>query len=266
MADEDKPPEPERSSGDRSRSTPRKRIPKGRVRPPEAAVYEAWWESYRDGERSAPRLAAAFRISIHTARRAVEHGWPQASLPALKDRAQLHDQKATRAMQVVVAAAETSALAAAGTTLLGTWEAAARRALDNVKESGEALGILGKRIREAAELANFVRYRKVPDIDPATRQPRRDAKGHPVMILKSFVDGATLAAATRLWVSAQRDQVALSQRLFGEVFPDAMGAEDLPDLRDDQLALLEAGEIPEDLAAEDLARVVISLSRNGGGD
>jgi hypothetical protein len=228
-------------------------------------VYEAWWERYRDGQRSSRALATEFHISIHTARRAVDHGWPEANLPALRERARFHDQKATKAMQAVVAAAETHALATAGTTLLGTWEATARRALENVKTCGDALGELGARIKEAAVAASFVRYRRVPDIDPKTKQVRRDEKSRPIMVVKSFVDGAALAAAARLWVSAQKEQVTLAQRLFGEVFPDQGGEEDMPDLRDDQLAQLEAGEIPEDIEAEQLARVVISLNRTGGG-
>jgi hypothetical protein len=264
--EETPPPGAGGGSAEENGGSKKYRHPRAIPRAPIARVYERWWESYRDGLRTAKKLAAAHGISPHTARRAIIYGWPEANFPALKDRAELHDRKAAEAMRSVVTQAEVAVLSTKSTGLLGTWEDTARAALENVKASGDALKALGERIAEAAKIASFVKYRKVPDVDPASGKPRRDASGNVIMVERAYVDGAGLAAAMRLWVSAQKEQIGLAHRLFGEVFPrDLGGDEDLPELSEAQLALLEAGEIPEDIEPEALAKVVIALGKEGTG-
>lgn len=57
-----------------------------------ATTYEAMWEAYRDGSRTATELVTRFGIHPRTAYKAIETGWPSRGFRALKERVQEHDK------------------------------------------------------------------------------------------------------------------------------------------------------------------------------
>lgn len=62
-----------------------------------AQTYEAMWEVYRDGQRTKRELQRVFNVSEPTARRAIEHGWPDRGFQALRTRAREHDMQRAEA-------------------------------------------------------------------------------------------------------------------------------------------------------------------------
>ena len=61
--------------------------------PVSQALYDAMWEAYRDGLRSARGLANQFNVSEQTATKAIKQGWPQRNWPSLAQKAAMWDQQ-----------------------------------------------------------------------------------------------------------------------------------------------------------------------------
>jgi hypothetical protein len=56
-------------------------------------VYEAMWDTYRDGTRSSRELVRRHGITQRTAMRAISAGWPTRGFAPLRDRAREHDHQ-----------------------------------------------------------------------------------------------------------------------------------------------------------------------------
>lgn len=201
---------------------------KGRaVKAPKPDVYDRWWVLYRDGARALKKLAKAAHVSPATAQHAINVGWPEAQMAPLKDRAVLHDQATARAVQKEVAAVQAAhtaedqaAAVAAAKAAMGTWTEAAKHALESLTRTSVALSALGKKVDEAAAAATFERYRRVPDVDPATGLVRRHPKtGDVITIDVPFVDGYRHAMSTLILVRASREHAHLVRSLLGDISP-----------------------------------------------
>jgi hypothetical protein len=235
---------------------------------PDPKAYEQWWAAYRDGCRSPDVLRRIVKVSIHTIRHAIRHGWPGANLPALAARAELFDRQKTAAIQQAVKSKEQQAVVAiaevvSGSAVAGSYDAMQRETFANLATMNRALAALAAKISEAAVKANFVRYREVPELG-TDGLPKVGEDGKPIMVLRAEVDGPAVSATARMWALAQKDTAAVAKVLFGSL--DDRESErgalaDLPPMSADQLAKIRQGEIPDDLTDEQLAAALIEASR-----
>jgi hypothetical protein len=196
------------------------------IKAPKPEVYDRWWVLYRDGARSLKKLAKVAKISPSTAQHAINVGWPEAQLAPLKDRSVLHDQAQARAVQKEVARAQAAlsaddqaAAIAAAKAAMSTWTDAARHALEGLTRTSVALAALAQKVDEASAEATFVRYRRVPQIDPQTGLVKTGRDGKPMMLEQAYVDAYRHAQATLLLVRASREHAHLVRSLLGDIKP-----------------------------------------------
>jgi hypothetical protein len=219
MAEPDPPGDP---AGDPTGEGVDQSSPTKGLTPPTPEEYARWLKEYRMGARSPARLAKLVKASIHRVRHAVRIGWPDKNLPALKDRGEVTDEAVAEAVQKVVNDAEVRAAEVVATIIAGSWEEAARAQLSAAASTTQALTRLAERLSTAAAHASFSTFRRVPDLDPKTGQPRRDEKGNVITILKEHVSAFAVASAAARLATAAKDHAALSKALLSSIAPGGM--------------------------------------------
>jgi hypothetical protein len=214
--------------------------------PPREAVYQALWVSYRDGVREKRALIRLHRLSWAVVNHAVELGWPEAGFPALAERAALWDRQTLAAKQTELAVLDRAAAEAKGRKQAARWDTFQPKALALAEEGHDILSSLALKLREAAGAMTFTRYRRVRKVDPAT--------GQVVVTDQVYVDGMAMAHATKLFTAAARENANLVAFLAGGPLQDPK----VPELTDEQLAVLEQGRLPDGMTLEQVAAAVMA--------
>lgn len=118
-------------------------------------LYDAMWESWRDGDRKISTLARVFAVSVQTADRIVKRGLPVHGWPSLLDRAKAWDAARLQA--------DSLAAAAAFQDVRSAWDVAKSDNLKLAQFSKGALAQAMKKAMEAVASMKFVKYRRVLD-------------------------------------------------------------------------------------------------------
>lgn len=225
-----------------------------RVRPPPEPLYTALWVSYRDGVREKSKLKRMHRVSWRTVNQAIEHGWPEKEWPSFRDRLLMWERQKGRSAQQVLAEADRRAAEAQGQAEVITWLTFQPQAVKVAADTLQTLRQLGAKLQDAVKAATFVRYRKV-------RTPAVDAQGQviPGRFTTSwapYVDGMAMARACQVFSSAFKETSSIMSFLMGG--PNARVDFNLPDLTPEQLEQLRAGEVPEGLTVDQVARLYVA--------
>lgn len=118
-------------------------------------LYDAMWESWRDGDRKVSTLARVFSVSIQTSDRIVKRGLPAHGWPSLLDRAKAWDAARLQA--------DSLAAAAAFQDVRSAWDIAKSDNLKLAQFSKGALAQAMKKAMEAVASMKFVKYRRFLD-------------------------------------------------------------------------------------------------------
>ncbi len=244
MAEED-PPDPPAGEP----PAPGKEEP---ARPPREELYQAMWIAYRDGMREKMRLKRQFKVAWRLVDKAVETGWPELGWASLRSRLELWERQREAAKAKELAEADRRAAEKKGKDEAHEWRTFRPRAVKILVEGQEVLETLGAKLREAAKVASFIRYRRVRVIEPAT--------GKMVTTDQAYVDGLAVTRAITLWASAAKETGTLMSFLTGG--PSARI--ELPNLTPEQLEELRAGRLPEGISLEQVAQAVLAIGAAGG--
>ena len=219
-----------------------------------AALYEAMWETYRDGLRTKAELVQRYGISMPTARKAIEKGWPDRGFKALKTRALDHDEQR--------AAAERQAATDAFRERTDAWYRAGKQ-FNRVADSAvtfciAALQQIGNLalVRDAdgraslRRLTKWVKRRTVDVAADGTRTVRYFDEEVPLTVQEAVklqaevMKGAALASAfKKLW-----PQTSDEQRAAEGAPPEGLAA-----LTTEQLnQFAETGQLPPGMTPEDV--------------
>lgn len=192
---------------------------------------QRWWLAYREHpDWGLKRLAAHVKANIHRVKHAVRHGWPELKMQAFQDRLIAMDAAGAMAGAAVVREIQTQAIVQAGRSIAKTWEDAAQDQVAMLQHATDAIRKISASIDKVAEHANFMSYRRVPDIGP-DGQIRRDERGNAIMIWRPYHNGLSMAAAVGKLSEAGKNIAMLGKVLLSATappvgMPDADGARD----------------------------------------
>lgn len=154
--------------------------------------YDAMWDAYLAGVRSANGIARKVGVMRKTAYRAINQGWPDRNWPALVDKIKDLDLAKKKAEE----AAHTEKYREQFNPLY----AARRRNLDQANRAGEALFAALRKIGQNLDAATFIRYRRVLELV-------KDREGNP--LLKADGSPAEAVPVDKAYVPADRVILAL---------------------------------------------------------
>lgn len=221
--------------------------PTNRAPSPTETTYQLLWETYRDGIRGPSELARACNCAHRVAVTAINHGWPEKSWAALKDRLVFYIQQRRAAKTREIAEGDRAAAEQAGQTQATAWRTFLPKAFANTVACMETMGALGEKLKRAIELSSFIRYRTIR---------KRGDDGKVVAISEAYVDGVSVAKACAIWAQAIRENTATMALLTGG---RALGDEEAPTFTPEQVEMLERGELPPGVSAEQVARSVLAM-------
>jgi hypothetical protein len=123
----------------------------------DAELYEAIWESWRDGTRNKSRLSAMFSLSFQTISRLVEDGYPERGFPSFIER--------LRVWEAAAATAKTSTIEDKKKKESEEWEANKAHMLKLSHATKIGLGNLIMKANVATQRAEFIKNRKRKVLD-----------------------------------------------------------------------------------------------------
>jgi hypothetical protein len=223
--------------------------------PPPEAIYNALWFSYRDGARTHRTLATRCGVGVRLARTAIEYGWPANDWAPLKARLDLWERQASVARTRAAEEDRRAAEAAGKTDATRRREAQAKQ--DTLLDQLEEICLTyGKRLGQAASMATFVRYRKVPvrKVDPS-------GKVYFVDEVQPWVDATSFAKGLSMWAGAVKDIPSLRRMQWAP-----LGDEPLPAFTPEQLEQLARGELPDGVSEAMVGAALQAAMKAGGNE
>lgn len=217
--------------------------------PPDEPTWEQMWRVFRDaaGDITAEDLARECDVPRQVAFAAINRGWPQKRLPALRDRLELYTKQEHEARARALADADRQEAEAAGVEKARVWRTFFPKAAAQLIANMETMGALGAKLRRATDVASFVRYRVVKKLGE---------NGKVTAVSEAYVDGIQIAKACALLAQAAREQTSTMTALTGgRALPDEPAVEFTPE----QVEILSRGELPPGVSAEQVARAVLQL-------
>lgn len=247
MADEKPPEEPKTPPALRSVKGGGKRP----IGPVPHSLYEAMADTYLKGSRAAKELVSAHGVAFRTAKKAIDHGWPDKKWPSLKERAVLYDK-----IHAQATASENPERAARARDWLKMRE-------DYLNVAGGVRGVVAKSVfnlMNAVDLAvaNQVKPMRqvhfVEELDKQGRVIRRTPKTLivDVTLQPSIFDVA--AAVNQLASALERTGSGELGQLLAKVPQDALGTGRKTKLTDEHIAFIaeNQGRLPPGITIADL--------------
>lgn len=214
---------------------------RGWTGPPSDEKYLDLWAAYRDGCRRIRPLQRRCKLDPGTVITAIEKGWPERSMPSLRDRLALHERQMRAAAEREMAS-DREAAERLGKTEARLWKEARVRQEGLSRQLEDILAAFGKKLQQAAPAATFLRYRKVP---VAVVEKGKDGVERTVLReqLQSFVDATAYAKALALYAGAVKDAPAITRAILGPAVDEA--EPEVPTFTQEQLAEIAAGRMPD---------------------
>ena len=212
---------------------------------PHEAIYAAMWTAYREGAQTDAALQRRTGVSLRMAQTAIHRGWPENNWPALAERWKLFSKQAEQARQAELQA-DRLAAESAGKTSATRWREHQDKWMPVAEMAPELLASMGQKLKQAMQVATFVRYRK-----------------NKTGVVEAYVNAADVARATSLWVQAFKDAPQAMRYLLG---PGALAPEpEAPELTAEQLEQLNAGELPAGVTEAMLGAILMRGTKIEGG-
>jgi hypothetical protein len=185
--------------------------------PPDAIELERWWQAYcaLPPPRAWTRLCHVVQARKSRIRTAVHVGWPEAGIPAFKDRAIVGDT----VMAEVIGRVHREATERVVSVVANSWATDAERHLRGLPKIGQAIDKLCEVLIEQAEQASLVKYRAVPDLDEKGEQRRDPTTGAALTIMKPYVSASDAALAAQRLMAARKDHAVLNKALLDSLAP-----------------------------------------------
>lgn len=227
---------------------------RGWTEAPTEEVYNLLWTSYRDGITGLRVLGKRTGAGQRTIQTAIDRGWPEKGWPSLRERMKLYERQRDASRQRELAAEKAKA-EAEGINEAQAWQAFTKRSQALVSQAEDVLGEMGKKLKQAVQLATFIRYRRVR---------RQDEHGKVVLVDEAYVDGLALAKAVSLWTGSMKEMPSVMKVLLGPAALEAVP--EMPAITDEQLAEMQQGRMPVGWTEQKVAMALMAAAKAAGGE
>lgn len=249
----------EPGNGDESapadRSAPEPAAPKRKPpRPLREPVYQALWQSYRDGIREKEPLQKLHALGRRTVTHAIEFGWPEANMPSLKSRAELWDKQRDQERQRATAEADRKAAEDKGRLDAITWSQFQPQGIAIALKGLSVLKSFADTIAKYQPGATFIRYRRVAKLVNGKRE----------VIDEPYVDALSVAQAVRMWSLAFKETGNVVAFLTGK----SDGTEGRPrrNLTPEDVEAFKIGRVPEGWTMDEAIEAAVAALKDTGTD
>ncbi len=219
---------------------------RGWTRPPSEEKYAALWARFRDGVRVGRELAKLCRVDMRTALTAIRRGWPEKGWPPLNERLILWNKQRENVRSNELAR-DRAAATEAGKTEASKWREITDAMWPSVRDLATLCCQASDSLKRSVRLATLIKYRDVTRL-------AKDGKST-VTVSEAYVDQAAHSRAMFLLANTMKELPNIARVVLG---PAAEVPEpEVPVFTSEQIAMLQAGEMPPDVTPEMLGLAML---------